>query len=115
MTGKGLPKGDNIKFSPLASGPEGLSPSWRALRAGSRHGGRRGVRRDFVKIFSLDWSHIVKSYIPSQGLRLRRASLRGMSPSLRAGGLSEPEAGAEPGSERGGLSLSFRMFQIGFS
>ena len=28
-----------------------------------------------------------------------RASLRGMSPSLRAGGLSEPEAGAEPGPE----------------
>jgi len=26
-----------------------------------------------------------------------RCSLRGRSPSLRAGGLSEPEAGAEPG------------------
>jgi len=26
----------------------------------------------------------------------QRLSLRGMSPSLRAGGLSEPEAGAEP-------------------
>ena len=30
-------------------------------------------------------------------LRAMRPSLRGRSPSLRAGGLSEPEAGAEPG------------------
>jgi len=46
-------------------------------------------------------SHIVPQVNPvrNSGGALNPA-LRGMSPSLRAGGLSEPEAGAEPGSER---------------
>ena len=47
-----LSKGDDDGFSPLASGPEGLSPSWRALRAGSRPGGQRGVRGDLSKIMA---------------------------------------------------------------
>jgi len=42
-----------------------------------------------------------------------RASLRGMSPSLRAMRLSEPEAGAEPGPE--GKSLDSPVSSTGWA
>ena len=43
------------------------------------------------------WNMILIPQGKLSSLRAMRPSLRGRSPSLRAGGLSEPEAGAEPG------------------
>jgi len=46
--------------------------------------------------------------IPRYSLRARSPSLRGRCPSLRAGRLSEPEAGAEPG-PAAAAGLDFRI------